>query len=413
MALTVRGKPVFANYRQALSAPGALLFSLTGLVARLPISMVSLGIVLLVSARTGSYGYAGGVSAACVVATAVASPGQGRLADARGQQLMLMVVPTTFVTGTALLVWSVESGWPTPVPHVFAALTGASLPQIGSLVRARWTYLLDERRLINTAFAFEAVVDEMIFISGPVLVTFLATLIDPVAGLACAGVAAFCGGLALATQTRTQPPASRGAHGTSRQPIGWARLTPLCVAAAGSGAMFGAAEVVVVAFATEHGDRSASGVLLAIWAFASLISGIIVGALGPGGGPLRRFRVASLCLTTAMIPLVFVPSVLLAGVTLFVAGFAISPTMVSQMALVEELVPRERLTEGMSWFTMGMAAGVGLGGALSGQVIDEYDASLAFLVPIAAAGVAAAVAWTVPRPDEQTTQAAARRAHLD
>ncbi|MDN5853148.1 MAG: MFS transporter, partial [Actinomycetia bacterium] len=292
-------------------------------------------------------------------------------------------------------------------------VTGAALPQIGSLVRARWTYLLDERRRLNTAFAFEAVVDEAIFITGPVLVTFLATLVDPVAGLACAGVTGLAGGLALAAQTGTEPPASRTERGTSRLPLGWVMLAPLCIAAVGSGAMFGSGEVVAVAFATEHGDRSASGVLLAVWALASLISGLIVGAIGPGTGPVRRFRVASLCLTAAMVPLVFVPSILLAGVTLFVAGFAISPMLVAQMALLEEAVPRERLTEGMSWFMTGMAAGVGTGGAVSGWVVDVYGASLAYLVPIVSAGMAAAVAWTVPRPGEPTPLTTARRVHLD
>ena len=39
----------------------------TGFVARLPISMVTLGIVLLVVGRTGSYGQAGAVSAAYMI----------------------------------------------------------------------------------------------------------------------------------------------------------------------------------------------------------------------------------------------------------------------------------------------------------------------------------------------------------
>ena len=404
---------MFANYRYVLSLPGALMFSMTGLIARLPISMVSLGIVLLVSARTGSYAYAGGISAACIVATAIASPAQGRLADARGQRITLLIVPTVFATGMALLVLAVERDWPTPIPHVFAAMTGAALPQIGSLVRARWTHLLDERRRLNTAFAFEAVVDEAVFITGPVIVTFLATLVDPVAGLACAGATGLAGGIALAFQSRTEPPVKPTDRATPRQSMRWPILAPLCLAAVGSGSMFGAAEVVTVAFASDLNARSAAGVLLAVWASASLISGLIVGAVGAGAGPRHRFRWASICLTAALVPLVFVPSVLLAGVTLFVAGFAISPMLVAQMALLEEVVPRERLTEGMSWFMMGMAAGVAFGGAASGWVVDHYDASLAYLVPILSAALAAAVAWSVPRPVAEVPAPAARRVHLD
>lgn len=58
------------TYRRVLSLPGALAFSLSGLLGRLPISMISLGIVLLVSERTGSYSLAGSVSAAYIVANA-------------------------------------------------------------------------------------------------------------------------------------------------------------------------------------------------------------------------------------------------------------------------------------------------------------------------------------------------------
>lgn len=393
---------MFDTYRRVLSLPGALLFSLTGLIARLPISMVSLGIVLLVSERTGSYGYAGGVSAAGIVATAVAAPLHGRLADARGQNLMLRIVPVLFLGGMAMLVISVERDWPTPLPHLCAIWTGLMLPQIGSLVRARWAYVVDDRKRLSTAYAFEAVVDEIIFITGPVLVTVLATLTDPAAGLACAAAAGLIGGLALSFQRRTAPPANdRGGARTAHDPIRWGILLPLCVAAVGSGCMFGAGEVVTVAFATEEGQRGASGALLAVWAATSLLSGLIVGAMDNDSDPLRRFRIASIALTVAMAPLVVVPSVLLAGLTLLVAGFAVSPMLVAQMSLIERVVPRSRLTEGMSWFSMGMAAGVALGGAASGWMVDSYGASAAYSVPILAAAVAAAVAWLTPGPSSQ------------
>ncbi|UYM05264.1 MFS transporter [Solicola gregarius] len=405
---------MFDTYRRVLSLPGALLFSMTGLVARLPISMISLGIVLLVSERTGSYAYAGGISAVCIIATALASPLQGRIADARGQRLTLLVVPSMFAAGTALLILAIERDLPTPVPHLFAAWAGAALPQIGSLVRARWTYLVDERRRLNTAFAFEAVVDEVVFITGPVLVTLLATLVDPAAGLVVAGATGLVGGLALASQRRTAPPVRSADRTTPRLPMGWAILGPLCVAGAGSGAMFGAGEVVTVAFATEQGQRTASGALLAVWAFASLVSGLVVGAIDIRSEPLRRFRVASLLLTAAMAPLVIVQSVVLVGVTLFVAGFAISPMLVAQMSLLEQVVPRERLTEGLSWFSMGMAAGVAIGGAASGWVVDHHGASPAYLVPTVAAALAAAVAWVVPKRTVDRLRAApVRRVHLD
>ena len=76
-------------YRRILAVPGALRFSATGLVGRLPISMQGLGIVLLVVDVTGSYGYAGAVAGATTIANAGAAILQGRYLDQLGQSRLL------------------------------------------------------------------------------------------------------------------------------------------------------------------------------------------------------------------------------------------------------------------------------------------------------------------------------------
>ncbi|MGH3370129.1 MAG: MFS transporter, partial [Nocardioidaceae bacterium] len=118
-------------YRRVLATPGALAFSLSGLVARLPISMVSLGIVLLVSTRTGSYSLAGGVAAAYVVGNATFAVVQARLADRFGQGRVLPRTILLFTAAMVLLMAAVEASWPTPLAHVLAALAGALHPQVG------------------------------------------------------------------------------------------------------------------------------------------------------------------------------------------------------------------------------------------------------------------------------------------
>src|SRR3954468_14015972 len=98
---------MFTSYRRILAEPGALRFSMAGLVARLPISMIGLGIVLLVSAATGSYGGAGAISAAYMFANAGFSILQGRLLDRLGQGRVLAAASIGFGVATALLVASV------------------------------------------------------------------------------------------------------------------------------------------------------------------------------------------------------------------------------------------------------------------------------------------------------------------
>jgi MFS family permease len=171
---------VFTTYRRVLGLPGALVFSLSGLVARLPISMVSLGIVVLVSTRTGSYSLAGSVSAAYLVAGAAFAVLQARLIDRLGQSRVLPVCVAVFSAGLVGMMAAVESDRSAPWPHLCAAVAGAALPQVGSSVRARWSHLVADKQGLHTAFAFEAVVDETVFIVGPALVTVLATT-------ACAG----------------------------------------------------------------------------------------------------------------------------------------------------------------------------------------------------------------------------------
>src|SRR4051794_15746408 len=272
--------PFLASYRRVLSTPGALLFSATGMVGRLPISMAGLGVVLLVQAGTGSYGVAGAVSATYMGANAVCAILQGRVLDSWGQRRVLTTLAVAFGASVTLLVVGGEGGWPTPVTYATAALAGSTLPAVGNSVRARWTYVLKGGPELQTAFALEAVVDEMVFMLGPILVTVLATTVDPVLGLASAAAAGTVGSLAFAAQRGTEPPAQPHRRSEGVRPrMPWRTVLPLAVVAAALGVLFGAAEVATVAFADEHGSKGWSGGLLALWALGSLLAGLVTGAL--------------------------------------------------------------------------------------------------------------------------------------
>lgn len=385
---------MFTPYRRVLALPGAWAFSMGGLVARLPISMVSLGIVLLVSTRTGSYSLAGAVSASYLISNAAFAVYQGRLTDRLGQSRILPWTILVFAVALAAMMWAVEADWPTPVPHLFAAVSGAALPQVGSSVRARWSHLTTDNRDLQTAFAFEAVVDEAVFMLGPTIVTLLATAVHPLAGLSAAIVAGLAGTLALAAQRRTEPPAHRtGRARRADVAMGWPVLGPLVVASFGLGLLFGAFEVAAVAFSEVLGMKPAAGALLALFALGSLLSGFVTGAIRWTVPVRTRFRWGTLALALAMLPLPFVHSYPLMGVLLFVAGFAISPTLIASVSWVEETVPGNRLTEGISIMSTGLSAGVAPGAALAGVVVDRYGAFASFWVTVGAGFLAASVAF--------------------
>ena len=387
------------NYRRILTVPGSLRFSASGLVARLPISMVGLGIVLLVASTTGSYGVAGAVSAVYVVAGAAFAIVQGRLLDRLGQARVLVPVVVVFSVMITLLVVSVQSDWPRASSYVFAAVGGAALPAAGSCVRARWSHALRGRPAdVQTAFALEAVVDESVFMLGPILVTVLATAIHPVAGLATAVISGLVGTLLLATQRSTEPPVRPSARTAGhRTRLPWRTLVPLMVVMFALGSLFGGAEVVTVAFAEERGTKAYAGPLLAVWALGSLLAGLLTGALHLRRTSADRLRLGALGMCLTMAPLAFIDSVLLMGVALLLGGVAIAPTLIAATSLVEESVPSARLTEGMSLLHTGVVAGVALGAALAGVVIDRAGASPAYFVTLAAGTLAAVVAQLLPR----------------
>lgn len=385
------------SYRRVLVRPGALAFSSAALVARLPISMVGLGIVLLVERRTGSYGLAGTVSATFVLAEAAFAVMHGRWVDHYGQSRVLPLAISVFGTGLALMMCAVEQDWPRVLTYVFAAVSGAALPQVGASVRTRWSHLLDEPGEVQTAFALEAVLDEVVFVVGPVLVTLLATGWHPVAGLTFALVSGVIGTFAFAAQRATEPPPGRTASTGVRDPMPWRLVLPLALVCLTLGALFGAAEVTTVAFAEEQGRPWAAGWLLAAWSFGSLVAGLVTGAVAWRSGPDVRLRWGSAAMALAMVPLMFIHSLPLMAVVLLVGGLAIAPTMIGAMTMVQQGVPSGRLTEGMAILHTGIVAGVAPGASIAGFVVDHSGASAAYAVALTGGVLGALVAQTARR----------------
>lgn len=368
--------------------------SLSGLVGRLPISMITLGLVVLISGETGSYSLAGAVSASYIAANAVFSVLVARLMDQRGQAPVILVGLVVSMVALVLTMVSVESHWPSPVPHLLAAVVGAALPLVGAAVRARWSYLVEDKALLQTAFALEAVVDEVVFVLGPTLVTVLATAVHPLAGLTTAITAATVGTLVFVSLRSTEPPPSgRRPRGQSAEAMGWPVLGPLALAAVCMGALFGACEVATVAFADERGSKAVSGILLAVWSLGSLLSGLVVGLVRWKTSNAVRFQRSLLALAALLLPLPFLESLWILGAALFLAGWCISPALIAAVSRIEETVPASRLTEGMAVFSTGLMAGVAPGAAVVGWIVDRHGASAGYWVPTAAGFIGALLAF--------------------
>jgi MFS family permease len=376
-------------YLQVMRTPHALPMVLAAFIGRLPLSMVGLGSVLLVASETGSYGFGGAVAAAGAITTALAGPVIGRLADTVGQRRVLLPVVAVFVASGCLFLASVKEDWPRWIVFFAAGVAGACIPPVSSMIRVRWTHLLRGSHGLPTALAMESVVDEFVFIVGPVLVTFLSTTGHATSGVVTAFALATIGALLFAAQRRTEPPP--GGHESRSGPsaIRTPGLRVLFVVAAAVGAILGTMEIALVAFADEVAAMSLSGVLIAGLAVGSMASGIGWGTVR-WRHPLRhRLFVVLALLAVLTVPLLLIGDIWLMIPFVVITGVAVSPSLISSFTLAELLVPRSAVTEAFTWIGTALGLGVAVGASVAGKIVDVAGANAAFLVATVSAGVAA------------------------
>ncbi|MFE2328205.1 MFS transporter [Streptomyces sp. NPDC059385] len=374
------------GYGQLLRTPGALNFVLTGFAARQPFAMLTVSIVLLLQHTTGSFGSAGIIAAVTGVSMALFAPQMGKLVDRLGQSRVLVPVVLAHAAAVGALTSLALLGAPLWALALAAIPAGATVPQVGPMVRARWAAKLEGSPLLQTAAAFESVTDEATFVVGPVLATYLCTAVHPSAGLITEATLTIVGGLLFAAQRGTQPkPVARAANGEKHaSALSFAGLRVLIVAFIGIGAVFGGMLVSVAAFADEMGNPGANGLLYGIFAGGNMIAGIAMGAITWKIGPRRRLLLGYVGLTAAASVLWAAHSAVLLGALGLVVGLCIAPALITGFTMVQQLVPVGARTEAFTWLTGSIAFGQAMAVTLAGRLTDAHGSSYGFLVPAAA-----------------------------
>ncbi|MFF4449392.1 MFS transporter [Streptomyces sp. NPDC001502] len=378
------------GYGQLLRTPGALGFVLPGFAARLPFGMLTISILLLVQHTTGSYGSAGIVAAVTGISMALSAPLMGIFTDRFGQTAVLLPVVlahSAAVTGLAALALLDAPVWALALA---AVPTGASVPQVGPMVRARWAAKLEGSPLLPTAAAFESVTDEFTFVVGPVLATALCTGVHPAAGLVTEATLTLLGGLLFAAQRASQPKThAPSLTGEKRAfALSFPGLRVLIFAFLGIGAVFGGMQVSLAAFSDEIGNPGANGLLYGVFAAGNMISGIAMGAIAWKIGPRRRLILGYIGLTAAASVLWAANSMILLGALGLVVGLCIAPALITGYTMVEQLVPANARTEAFTWLTGSIAFGQAIAVILAGRLTDAHGSSFGFLVPMGATALA-------------------------
>ena len=371
-------------YGRALWLPGAWQFSASAFLARLPLSMIGLGAVVLISSTTGSYAAAGIVVATFGVVGAIGNVVIGRLADRVGQARLLPALAAVHVATLLGVVALVLGGAPLWSQAALAGLAGFLAPPIGSFVRARWVHVSPDAATLQAGFALESIIDELIFTVGPLLTAWLAFSYSLPLPLYVACAFCLSGSIFLAVQRRTQPTVHREHHEHRRSALLLPGMALLVLAAFGMGVLFGADEVSIVAFTRIAGAPSSSGIVLALWAIGSMLGGLYYGSRH-WSAPLPRQGVILFgILACALAVLPWSTGVVMLAIVTFVAGFLVSPCLIVIFSLSERLVPAAQVTEGLTWASSALGFGYAAGSAGAGVLLDHAGTVAGFLLTVAA-----------------------------
>jgi len=398
------------GFRLALSTPGVRTFTSAGLVARLPVAMIALATVLLVSNQTGSYAYAGLLSALFALTAALVSIGTSRWADAVGQTRVLRALAVAHSSLLALFTAAVVLGWPPAAQILLVMAAGATSPAIGSFVRARWAALQHGPETARIGFAWEGILDEVIFTIGPLVTTFVAFSYGFATPLWIAAALVGIGSLWLSFARRTTPPVhTLSEHSMSLTSVlTTSGLRPVVISALGLGTLFGSLDVGVVAFTADQNTGTFAGIVLAAFAATSMVGGILYGVRSWPGSVVQQTQVAAAALVLVMFAMPFVPNNVTLTIVAAMAGFCVAPTLIGLFTLASALVPPRHVTEGLTWTNSGLAAGFATGSALGGVLIDSLGTRFGLALGLVGAILAASAVWSSSR----TLASAYRPSHL-
>ncbi|WP_184956995.1 MFS transporter [Paractinoplanes abujensis] len=404
------------QYLGVWQLPGGRVLLSVGILARLGIGMTPLALLLLVQQATGSYAAAGLAGGVYALAGAALSPVAGRLADRIGPAPILATTAVLHPLALVALVLTSRGGAGVlPWIFVIAAFAGATYPPLSAAIRRAWTDMTEpgsgQHHLRGAAIAAETSLFELVFVLGPILVAAFVVVTSPAAALLGAAVATLLGTLWISRlpvmRRRHRAESDDAARGLGPLKVSGFPALLVCVIALGIG--FGAAGVIVPAYASQHGGGDGlGGVLLGIWGVGSAIGGIWFGTRRPAMELPRQFAWLLGAVSLSFLVLAFMPSPLWLGVALVLGGAVIAPALTVETNLVGRLTPPAMLNEAYTWVVTVSVAGSAAGGATAGAIVDQpgglgWAFALNAAVLMVAALVAAVPHGSIARADRRAT----------
>ena len=387
-----------SKYREVLASSGLGYLFAASIIGRLPIGMSGLSILLLVQGASGSFATGGAATGSFVAGLACVAPALGRIIDRHGPWAVLITSAILFPASLVALVAAVSAGTSSLAVALCAAAAGACFPPITVCVRTFLRQRFGDAPLLTTAYSLDSVLIETIFIVGPMIVALFVALASAKVAIWFAAACGFAGVfLFLRSGTLRQWRIEPRTHGTLLGPLAQKRFVALIAIVVCYAIAFGLTELGATAYANEAGRPAAAGVLLGLMSAGSAFGGLAYGSAHWHAPLLRQFS-ATLGIMGAGLLLLAAPwSQFVFAVLCIFAGVVMAPALIIQSMLVAKTSNPEHTTEAFTWSSSALLAGVGLGMALGGVLVETWHSPASFAAAGAAALTAAASAFWLSR----------------
>ncbi|MFF6997375.1 MFS transporter [Streptomyces sp. NPDC008313] len=371
------------------------------LLGRLSYGTVSLAMMLAVNRATGSYVVAGTVMALFGVMSVLLSPARAALVDRYGPRRALGPMAMSYASLLAVLAAvSWRPGAPVALVAGAAVAAGACTPPLGPTMRAVWGEVVRDKALLQRAYGLDGVAEEVLFVSGPLVVGGLLRFAPPAAGVALSAVLVASGTLAFVSSPVVRGVRPTPAVKSARRPRGGRALLQPVVVAGGVGLSLGAVDLLVVAFAEQrhHGDDVVAWVLAALSA-GSALGGLLNGAFEWRTNARVRLPLLAAGLGLALAAAGLAPGLLALTVAVACAGLFVAPALTTAYLIADESAPPGFRTQAGAWVNTAVNAGGSAGAATVGLLVTHAPLGLCF----ALAGTVALLAAAVPAGSRMPT----------
>ena len=422
----------FSGYKKVLSMREAYRFDLGTGFMRCFQFIITIGTISMLTMAGYSTLEAGTVASVTSLSIFVISPRVSKRIDEKGQSAVLPKAIGMTTLGLVVLLANVALGGPSWLCYPVAVLIGF-LPSGPSLARTRWTYLVQTGRLgddppeLKTIYAYEGVIEDIVFMAAPAIAVALSSSVAPIAGMMFGGILLVAGTALTISSKSTEPDAAwraqmvaasakdadRGDAPIKRRSmfIESAAVRMLFISNLMSGMLFGSFDTTTIAFTQSIGQPTAASLVFMLSAVFSMVIGLVFGMLRLKATRRVQYTVAAILFGSFWSLVVFVDGLGLLYVIVCISSLMYAPFLISGNALCEQAVPPERLTESLTWLNTGIICGLAIGPTISGAIIDAmgaiagYDFAAAMAMCLVLFNIAMIPVWKRTMARHEVTEA--------